>query len=80
MTIQELVDWCKANDVSLDTQIALRAKDDYFFTEDDLYMDAPYFGNSRAGEEWIEENAPRDVNGDVDYDNLPAFLILDTDN
>lgn len=78
MTIQELVDWCKANDVSLDTQVALRAKSDYLLTEDSLYFDTPYFGNCREGSDWVERNGPRDENGDVDCDNLPNFLIMDT--
>jgi len=80
MTVQELVDWCNANDISLDTQIAVRAKDDYFIDETCLELDVPYFGNSREGEEWMEENAPRDEDGEIDYDSseMPEFLILDS--
>lgn len=80
MTVQELVDWCNANNVPLDTQMAVRAKDDYFVTEESLHKDKnPYFGNCRYGDEWLDENAPRDEHGDIDYDNLPPFLIIDTD-
>ena len=79
MTVKDLMDWCYANGVNpMEVQIACRAKDDYFITPQGVYLDTPYFGNSREGEEWIRNNAPRDENGDIDYNHLPDFLILDT--
>ena len=78
MTVQELIDHCNKNDISLDTQIALTAKDDYMLTEDKVYLGKPYFGNCNDGTEWEETKAPRDEDGDVDYDNMPNWLMLDT--
>lgn len=78
MTIQELINWCQANDVSLDTHIALRAKDDYLLTRDKLNLGSPYFGNCADGEYLIRQLAPRDDEGDILYDSVPDFLILDT--
>jgi hypothetical protein len=78
MTVQELVDWCNANDVSLNTQLAIRTKDDYFVFEECLSLDIPYFGNSAEGEEWMEENCPCDEDGYIDYELAPNFLILDS--
>lgn len=78
MTIQELVDWCTANGIGLDTEIALRAKDDYFVTYASLSLDKPYFGNSPEGGEWIRMNVTLDEDGYPDFDKLPNFLILDT--
>jgi len=79
MTVQELVDWCNANGVSLDTHIAVRAKDDYFITDEKVYMDRAYFGNCSDGSKWECENVPEDENGDLDYDNAPELLILDSE-
>lgn len=78
MSVQELVDWCVANDVSLDTHIALRAKDDYFLTEDKVYEGSGYFGNSAEGWKWQKANSPIDEDGEPDYDKTPSVLILDT--
>jgi hypothetical protein len=78
MTVQELVDWCAANNVDLNTQIALRAKDDYLLTGDSMYLDKPYFGNCREGSEWVNENAPKDEDGCPDIEKLPDFLVMDT--
>ena len=78
MTVQELVDWCQTNGVSLDTQVALRAKDDYFLTGESLYFDRPYFGNCGNGSDWVEENCPRDDDGCPDTEKLEDFLIMDT--
>jgi hypothetical protein len=76
MTVQELVDWCKRNNLSLDTPIALRSKDDYLLTAGNAYTDTPYFGNCREGTKW--EDSIKDDNGDIDFENYPQFLILDT--
>lgn len=76
MTVQELVDWCQENGVSLDTVIAVREKDDHFVS--DVYLDQAYFGNCRIGTEWERENIPRDEHGDLDYDQAPQMLIIDT--
>jgi hypothetical protein len=78
MTVQELIDYCNENGISLDTQIALSAKDDYMLTEDKVSTGLPYFGNCSDGSKWEKEHAPRDADGDVDYDNMPSFLMLDT--
>ncbi len=77
MTVQELIDWCAANNVPLDTHIAVRAKDDFLLTEDGVAHDQAYFGNCRAGMKWERENGPR-VDGDIDYENMPKVLILDS--
>lgn len=77
MTVEELVKLCEQRGISLTTQIALRAKDDHFLLDDSVYLGNPYFGNSLSGEAWYRKNAPRDVNGDIDYENAPQFLILD---
>lgn len=79
MTVQELIDWCAANGLGLDTPIAISDKDDYLLTEDNVRVDShPYFGNCAAGENYLEEHAPKTEDGNVDYDNLPAFLVLST--
>ena len=79
MTLQELITWCKSNNVSLDTPIAIRDKDDFLLTKDNIDAhSAPYFGNCREGEAYLRAHAPRDADGEVDYENLPRFLILGT--
>lgn len=78
MTVQDLVDWCIENNVSLNTHIAVRVKDDYFITEEKVYLDTAYFGNCSDGSKWERENVPEDENGDLDYDNAPELLILDS--
>ncbi|WP_407305372.1 hypothetical protein [Acinetobacter sp.] len=78
MTVQELISWCIENDVSLETHIALRAKDDYLLTADKLAVGNPYFGNCNDGEELVSIIAPRTADDEIDYDNVPGFLILDT--
>lgn len=76
MTVQELLDYCNAQGISLDTQIALTAKDDYMLTEDGVSLGRPYFGNCFTGSQYEEKHYPRDKNGDIDYDNSPEFLML----
>lgn len=76
MTIQELIDHCKKEGISFDTQIALTAKDDYMLTKEDVSLGKPYFGNCSDGTEWEREHAPRDEDGDIDYDNIPNWLVL----
>lgn len=78
MTIQELIDWCKTNEVDLNTHIALRAKDDYLLMGRRVYLDRAYFGNCENGRELEDKLAPRTEDGDIDYDNVPDVLILDT--
>jgi len=78
MTIQELIDLCTANEISLDTHIALRAKDDYLLMGSRVYLDNAYFGNCENGSDLVDKIAPRDNDGDIMYDNVPYFLILDT--
>lgn len=78
MTVQDLVDWCIENNVSLNTPIAVRSKDDFFITEEKVYLDTAYFGNCSDGSKWERENVPEDENGDLDYDNAPELLILDS--
>lgn len=79
MTVQELIDWCAANAVDLNTPIAIRDKDDFLLTEANVGVDDhPYFGNCREGEAYLDKVAPRNEDGDIDYDNLPAFLVLGT--
>lgn len=79
MTVQELIDWCAANNVGLDTQIAIRDKDDFLLVEDQVSVDnRPYFGNCPNGDAYLEKFAPRDEDGDIDYGNLPGFLMLGT--
>ena len=78
MTIQELIDHCKENNIPLDTNIALTAKDDYMLTKDLVAMGKPYFGNCINGSIWERDNAPRDENDEIDYDNMPNWLMLDT--
>ncbi len=80
MTLNELLKWCDERGVSPDTQIAMRADDDYFLTDAavSLSKTPPYFGNSQAGEDWIKNNVPRDVDDEIDYDQCPPFIILDT--
>jgi len=79
MTVEELVQYCEANGISLKTPIALRAKDDYLLVEENIETgDHPYFGNCDNGGDWLRENAPKTPDGDIDFDNLPLFLILDT--
>jgi hypothetical protein len=77
MTLKELVDWCNLNNVSLDTHIAVRAKDDYFITLDSVSHDQAYFGNCREGTEWEKDNIPL-VDGEPDYDNAPKLIVLDS--
>jgi len=79
MTVQELVEYCNSNNIPLDTQLAIRAKDDYFVSSDghSVYTDSVYFGNCREGEDWMSNNAPRDVDNYIDYGAV-KFLILDT--
>lgn len=77
MTVQELVQWCNDNGVSLDTHIAARAKDDYFITSESLSMDQAYFGNSNEGMDWERKVAPR-IDGEIDWENIPKVLILET--
>ena len=72
MTVQELYDWCVQNGVSLDTHIATRCKDDYFITDEKVFLDRAYFGNCSDGSAWEREN------GDPDYENAPKLLILDS--
>lgn len=79
MTVQDLIDWCKANNVALDTPIALREKDDYFLVPGNVCMDVPYFGNcGNGGQEYLDDITPCNENGDFDYDKAPKFLILAT--
>lgn len=78
MTIQELVNFCNKNNISLDTQLAVRSKDDYFLTKDAVYLDRAYFGNSQAGSDWEKNVAKVDDDGDIDYDSVPDVLILDS--
>ena len=79
MTIQELLDWAKAHHVGLDTHIALRDKDDYLLVRGNISLDSnPYFGNCPNGDDLLEEIAPRDEDGDIDYNKLPPFLIFST--
>ncbi len=78
MTIQGLINFCEKEGISLDTHIALRAKDDYLLTKDNAYLDTAYFGNCEAGSKWQKKNMPKDENGDPDYENAPKLLILDT--
>jgi len=79
MTIQNLIDLCNEKGISLDTHIALRAKDDYLLTRDRAHLDTAYFGNCSAGTDWEKNNIPLDEDGDPDYENAPKLLILDTD-
>jgi hypothetical protein len=80
MTLEELVNWAIANDVPMDTHIAVRAKDDYFLIEDGVSFNIPYFGNSSEGTEWENKTMPRDVLGDLDYESSdrPKVIILDS--
>lgn len=78
MNIQQLVDYCTAKKIPFTTEIALRAKDDYLLTKGKITLDIPYFGNCADGSKWERKSAPRDENGDIDYENMPTFLILDT--
>lgn len=79
MTVQDLLDWCKANNVSLDTSIALREKDDYLLVPRNITLDTPYFGNCpNDGQEYLDDITPCDENGDLDYDKAPKFLVLGT--
>jgi hypothetical protein len=78
VTVQELVDWCKQNEISLDTHIAVRAKDDYFIVEEGVSFDQAYFGNCPEGTLWEDENVPVDEDGEPDYDNMPSLIILDS--
>ena len=77
MTIQELIDHCVHNKISFDTQIALRAKDDYLLVPYNISLDNAYFGNCDNGSDLVDAIAPRDADGDIMYDNVPHFLILD---
>jgi len=80
MTIQELVDHCKENDIPLDTQIALNAKYDYMLIKERVGLDKPYFGNCHEGTKWERENAPKDEDGDIDWENVPNFLLRGSAN
>lgn len=80
MTIEELVHWAAAHSVPLSTQIAIRSKDDYLLTEDKLSLnDHPYFGNCNDGYDWLLENVPKDEDGDIDFEKIPQFLLIDID-
>jgi hypothetical protein len=76
MTKKELIEIL--NDCPDDINIALRAKDDYLLTIDRIYREVPYFGNCKDGRDWEDKNLPKDKYGDIDYDNMPKFLIFDT--
>lgn len=76
MTVQELIDHCKAEGIPLDTQIAMTAKDDYMLTKEGVSLRKPYFGNCHDGTEWERKHAPRDADDDIDYDNMPNWLML----
>lgn len=78
MTIQQFIDWCTKNKIDFNTNMAVRAKDDYLLVKDNIYMDAPYFGNCQEGEKCMSKIAPKDKYGEIDWDNAPPFLILDT--
>lgn len=78
MTINELIKYCESNNISLDTHIAVRAKDDYLLTEEKVYIDSAYFGNCSDGGKWEKENIPKDEDGELDYDNAPELLIMDS--
>ncbi len=78
MTIQELIDQCTEAGISFDTQIAVRAKDDYLITKESVYLDRAYFGNCADGTAWEEANMPKDEDGDPDYDSAPQVLILNS--
>jgi hypothetical protein len=80
MTVQELVDYCNENGISLDTHIAMNAKDDYMLTKDSISLGRPYFGNCSDGSEFEKNHYPRDEHGDIDYDSedVPKFLVLYT--
>ena len=73
MTIQNLIDLCNKRGISLNTQVAIRAKSDYLLTEDRVHIDVAYFGNCDAGMKWDRNNIPLDDDEDV------KILILDTE-
>ena len=77
MTIQEFIDYVENNNISKDIHIAIRAKDDYLLTEDKVYLDKPYF--NYIDPDWAKDNLPIS-NNEIDWDNLPNFLILDSEN
>lgn len=77
MTLQELINWCAANDVSLDTPIVLREKDDFLLVQENISTDEnPYFGNCPNGDEYFDKIAPR--NDDGEREKKVAFLVLGT--
>ena len=79
MTLYELMDWATRNGVSFDTPIAIAHKDDYLLTEDKIRLsNSPYFGNCRDGGAYLNRVAPKNEDGDVDYENLPTFIMLST--
>lgn len=78
MTLQQLLEYAVTHGISLDTEIALRAKDDFLLTADKVSLKQAYFGNCRDGSRWEREHGPRDANDDPDYENMPKMLILDT--
>jgi hypothetical protein len=77
MTVQELIDYCKKNNISLDTQIAITAKDDYLLHEERISIgNSPYFGNCSYGRDWEKKNLPLDEDGDIDFEKMPNFLMF----
>lgn len=78
MTIQELLEYCQRYEISLNTHIALRSKDDYLLVPYQIHLGDAYFGNCEDGSKLVQEIAPRDPDGDIMWDNVPHFLILDT--
>jgi hypothetical protein len=78
MTLQDLINYCTRNNIDFDTNIAVRAKDDYLLMAHNVSLDTPYFGNCMDGEALLRSIIPRDENDDEDYENTPMFLILDT--
>ena len=76
MTVQELVDWCAENKVSLSNNIAVRCKDDYFLTPCGVSVDVAYFGNCRAGTKWENKVLPLDADGYPDHEKAPPCIIL----
>ncbi len=78
MTIQELLDWCKNNDVPLTTPIAIRLKDDFLLVKKNLSIDNdPYFGNCDHGDAYLDKVAPID-DDTMERSEIPKFLFLGT--
>lgn len=77
MTVQQLIAWCLKNNISLDTPIALRDKDDFLLVEDNISTDDhPYFGNCPYGDAYLDKISPR--NDDGEREKKVTFLILGT--